>query len=57
VAEQVSKALPGEQDLEAKYKHCSGLPAISGFRPPVSVKYLAVVGQGKQVYLTLDRSE
>jgi hypothetical protein len=33
-----SKALPGEQDVEAKYNSYSGLPATIGFRPACTVR-------------------
>ncbi len=53
-----SKALPGEQQLEAKYKQLQRFARFFRFSPRV---YAGVVwglfGQEKVVYLTLDRSE
>ncbi len=53
-----SKALPGEQQLEAKYKQLQRFARFFRFSPRL---YAGVVwrlfGQEKVVYLTLDRSE
>jgi hypothetical protein len=53
-----SKALPGEQDLEAKYKQLQRFARYFRFSPRLYCKVIwQLYGQGKQVYLTLDRSE
>jgi len=53
-----SQALPGEKDLEAKYKRLQRFARYSRFSPRLYRKVIwQLYGQGKQVYLTLDRSE
>jgi hypothetical protein len=53
-----SKALPGEKDMEAKYKQMQRFARYFRFSPRLYSKVIwQLYGQGQQVYLTLDRSE
>ncbi len=50
--------MPGEKDLEAKYKQLQRFARYFRFSPCLYCKVIwQLYGQGKQVYLTLDRSE
>ena len=53
-----SKALPGEQQLEAKYKQLQRFARFFRFSPRLYAQVVwQLFGQEKVVYLTLDRSE
>ncbi len=55
---QWSKALPGEQQLEAKYKQLQRFARFFRFSPRLYAQVVwGLFGQEKVVYLTLDRSE
>jgi transposase len=53
-----SKALKGEQSLEAKYKQLQRFARFFAFSPRLYAQVIwQLFGQEKQVYLTLDRTE
>jgi hypothetical protein len=53
-----SKALPGDKELDSKYKQIQRFARFFRFSPRLYCQIIwSLYGQGQQVYLTLDRSE